>query len=56
MQGSLRPFLPDGAGVHYLGVKKHWVGEPGEPFPVVDDDDPSAYHDLVRRAAATPAG
>lgn len=51
VQGSPHLFLPDGSDVHNPGVEKHWLGEPGEGFPVVDADDPSVYDDLVRRAA-----
>jgi predicted DsbA family dithiol-disulfide isomerase len=49
--GSPHLFLPDGTDSHNPGVKFHWEGDAPEGFPVVDDDDPSVYDDLVRRAA-----
>jgi predicted DsbA family dithiol-disulfide isomerase len=49
--GSPHLFLPDGSDVHNPGVEMHMVGEHGTEFPVVDDDDPMVYEDLVKRAA-----
>jgi predicted DsbA family dithiol-disulfide isomerase len=51
VQGSPHLFLPDGGDVHNPGVRMHWEGEHGGGFPVVDADDPSAYEDVLRRAA-----
>ncbi|MCR8691741.1 DsbA family oxidoreductase [Rhodococcus rhodochrous] len=51
VQGSPHFFLADGSDVHNPGLELHWVGDPGAGFPVVDEDDPSAMADLVRRAA-----
>ena len=51
VQGSPHFFLSDGSDVHNPGIAMHQVGEPGAGFLVVDSDDPSAYDDLVRRAA-----
>src|SRR5947208_2836679 len=34
------------------GIDKHWEGEEGEGFPVIDCYDPSIYDDLIRRSAA----
>jgi predicted DsbA family dithiol-disulfide isomerase len=51
-QGSPHLFLPDGHDVHNPGIEMHMVGAHGTGFPVVDDDDPSVYDDLVKRAAA----
>jgi predicted DsbA family dithiol-disulfide isomerase len=50
VQGSPHFFLADGSDVHNPGVEFHWEGEPGEGFPVVDVDDPSALDQLVQRA------
>jgi predicted DsbA family dithiol-disulfide isomerase len=52
IKGSPHLFLPDGTDAHNPGVTMHWEGRPGEGFPVIDDDDPSVYDDLLRRAAA----
>jgi predicted DsbA family dithiol-disulfide isomerase len=52
VKGSPHAFLPDGTTSHNPGVTFHWEGEHGEGFPVVDADDPSAWFDLVVRAAA----
>lgn len=50
VQGSPHFFLADGSDVHNPGIAMHPDEEGG--YPVVDSDDPSAYDDLVRRAAA----
>ncbi len=52
VQGSPHLFLPDGSEAHNPGVAFHWQGRKGRGFPVVDEDDPSAFDDLLRRAAA----
>lgn len=51
VQGSPHLFLPDGSDVANPGVTVRWVGKPGKGFPVVTDDDPSVFGELVRRAA-----
>jgi len=51
IQGSPHLFLADGTSVHNPGITKHWVSQPGQGFPVVDEDDPQVYDDLLRRAA-----
>ena len=51
VKGSPHVFLPDGTDAHNPGITMHWEGRPGEGFPVIDDDDPSVYDDLLRRAA-----
>ena len=53
VDGSPHLFLPDGTDVHNPGVTMHWEGEHGKGFPVVDDDDPSVYDDLLKRAAGS---
>lgn len=50
-QGSPHFFLADGSDVHNPGIELHWQGDPGAGFPVVDDDDPGVYDDLVQQAA-----
>ncbi len=52
VEGSPHLYLPDGGDLHNPGIVKHWEGEPGEGFPVVDRDDPTVYTELLRRAAA----
>jgi predicted DsbA family dithiol-disulfide isomerase len=55
VQGSPQLFFADGYEVHNPGVALRWEGaqDDGSGHPVVEDDDPSVYADLVRRAAAT---
>jgi predicted DsbA family dithiol-disulfide isomerase len=50
--GSPHVFLPDGTDMHNPGIEMHWQGDHGKGFPVIDDDDPKVYDDLVKRAAA----
>jgi predicted DsbA family dithiol-disulfide isomerase len=47
VQGSPHVFLPDGTDVHNPGIELHVE----DGTPVIDADDPSAWDDLVRRAA-----
>jgi predicted DsbA family dithiol-disulfide isomerase len=49
--GSPHLFLPDGTDVHNPGIEMHWQGEHGTGFPVIDDDNPGVYEDLLKRAA-----
>ncbi len=51
VRGSPHLFLADGTDAHNPGITYHWQGRRGHGFPVVDDDDPSIYEDLLRRAA-----
>jgi hypothetical protein len=53
VQGCPHFFLPDGSDIHNPGIEIHQVGEPGAGFLVLDSDDPTAFDDLVRRAAGT---
>ena len=46
--GSPHVFLPDGGDVHNPGLELHMGAD---DVPVIDADDPSAWDDLVRRAA-----
>lgn len=52
VEGSPHLFFADGYDVHNPGIERHWEGEHGRGFPVVDKDDPSVYEDLVQRAAS----
>jgi predicted DsbA family dithiol-disulfide isomerase len=52
VDGSAHLFLADGTNAQNPGTRFHWEGgEEGIGLPVIDADDPSAYDDLVRRAA-----
>ena len=51
VKGSPHFFLPDGSDFHNPGVKLHWEGDADTGFPVVDEDDPSVFDELLRRAA-----
>ncbi|HEX6310505.1 MAG TPA: DsbA family protein [Acidimicrobiia bacterium] len=51
IKGSPHLFLPDGTDAHNPGIAMHWEGRAGEGFPVIDDDDPAVYDDLITRAA-----
>lgn len=56
VDGSPHVFLPDGTNVHNPGIEMHWEGEHGKGFPVVDNDEPNIYEDLLRRVAAGSGG
>src|SRR5438067_10638587 len=51
-EGSPHVYLPDGGDVANPGIDKHWEGEEGLGFPVIDAYDPSVYDDLLRRVIA----
>src|SRR3954447_18659557 len=51
VKGSPHVYLPDGSDVANPGIDKHWEGEEGEGFPVVDGYDASVYDDLIRTAS-----
>lgn len=51
VEGSPHLFFADGSDIHNPGITKHWEDKPGTGFPVVDDDRPEIYEDLLRRAA-----
>ena len=53
VQGSPHFVLPDGYEVHNPGMSLRWLGKAGG-FPVIDEDDPSVYDDLVNRRRLTP--
>ncbi len=52
VEGSPHLFLPDGSDVHNPGISKRWEGAPGQGFPIVEQDRPHIYDDLLRRAEA----
>jgi predicted DsbA family dithiol-disulfide isomerase len=52
VEGSPHVYLSDGSDVANPGVEKHWEGEEGQGFPVIDAYDPSVYDDLIKRAAS----
>ncbi|WP_097937307.1 MULTISPECIES: DsbA family oxidoreductase [unclassified Streptomyces] len=52
VQGSPHVFAPGGLDAHNPGVERHWLGEMGTGFPVVDRDEPGpVYEALLKRAA-----
>jgi predicted DsbA family dithiol-disulfide isomerase len=55
VQGSPHFFLADGSDVANPGLRLHEEGPEGASYPVVDDDDPGVYVELVRRAAEAGA-
>jgi predicted DsbA family dithiol-disulfide isomerase len=52
VRGSAHLFAPGGVNAQNPGIAIRWSGEAGET-PVIEQDDPGAIDDLVRRAAAT---
>ena len=51
-KGSPHVYAPDGSDVANPGIEKHWEGEEGEGFPVIDAYDSAVYDDLITRAAS----
>jgi predicted DsbA family dithiol-disulfide isomerase len=51
VEASPHLFLADGTDYVNPGVEMHWVEEPGTGFPIVDEDDPSVYEEILDRAA-----
>lgn len=52
VDGSPHVFLPDGTDVHNPGIEMEWEGEHGKGFPVVTEDRPEIYLELVQTAAS----
>jgi predicted DsbA family dithiol-disulfide isomerase len=53
VQGSPHLFAPDGTNAQNPGLEMEWSqGDDGVWLPTILRDDPSAYEDLLRRAAA----
>ncbi|MGW6627481.1 DsbA family oxidoreductase, partial [Streptomyces anulatus] len=50
--GSPHVSARGGLDAHNPGVERHWLGEMGRGFPVVDRDEPGpVYEALLKRAA-----
>lgn len=54
-QGSPHLFLTDGSSVHNPGITLDWTSAQFHGFPVIVDDDPSVYDDLLDRAGRLEA-
>ena len=52
VKGSPHVYAPDGTDVPNPGIEKHWEGEEGVGFPVVDGYDRAIYDDLLKRATS----
>jgi predicted DsbA family dithiol-disulfide isomerase len=50
--GSPTLRLPDGTATTNPGMRVHWEGPWAAGYPVVDEDDPRVYEELLRRAAS----
>ncbi|MEY2450698.1 MAG: hypothetical protein QOD92_272 [Acidimicrobiaceae bacterium] len=50
VKGSPHLFLCDGGDSPNPGITMHWEGEHGHGFPVVDNDDPSVFEQLLRES------
>jgi predicted DsbA family dithiol-disulfide isomerase len=52
VQGSPHVFAPDGTNAQNPGLEMEWAqGDDGVWLPTILRDEPSAYEDLLRRAA-----
>lgn len=54
--GSPHVFLPGGTGVHNPGIDMEWQGPHGKSFPVVNEDRPEVYLELMQGATANRGG
>lgn len=52
VKGSPHLFLSDGTEAHNPGIEMEWHGEHDEGFPIVKQDRPEIYVDLVEKAAS----
>ena len=52
VNGSPHVFLSDGTDVHNPGIEMKWEGEHGSGFPVVTEDRPEIYLEMMQRAAS----
>ena len=52
IEGSPHVFLPDGTDAHNPGIDMEWHGEHGEGFPIVKEDRPEIYRELIEKAAS----
>jgi predicted DsbA family dithiol-disulfide isomerase len=55
VRGSAHLFAPDGTNAQNPGITIGWIGEGDAGAAVIEDDDPNAIDDLVRRAARSHA-
>lgn len=53
--GSPHLFLPDGTDVHNPGLRVSWIGSEESGYPVIEENDPSVFEDLLRRSAGEAA-
>ncbi len=51
VSGSPHLFFPDGTSLNNPGIAVHWEGPWASGYPIVDQDDPTVYEGLLRRAA-----
>ena len=51
VNGSPHVFLPDGTDAHNPGIAMEWEGDHGKGFPIVTEDRPDIYLDLLQKAA-----
>jgi predicted DsbA family dithiol-disulfide isomerase len=51
VQGSPHLFFADGSDAHNPGIEMEWAGDHGAGGPVIDEDHPEIYLDLLQRAA-----
>ena len=52
VRGSPHLFLPDGTDAHNPGIRMEWQKDDGVGFPVVHEDHPEIYLELIQRAAS----
>ena len=50
--GSPHLFLPDGSDEHNPGIDMEWEGDHGKGFPVVNEDHPEIYLELIEKATS----
>ena len=52
IKGSPHVFLADGTDAHNPGIDMEWHGEHGAGFPIVKEDRPDIYRELIEKAAS----
>ena len=52
IKGSPHVFLADGTQSHNPGIDMEWHGDHGEGFPIVNEDRPEIYRQLIEKAAS----
>ena len=53
VKGSPHLFLADGSDAHNPGINMRWERSAGGGFPIVEEDRPAVYEELLNRAAST---